>query len=165
VLERYPARAAALVAPIPMFGIGGHLLRHLRNHPTDSIGSLFSGSLPMRPDLLFDGIDDQTAAGYLRRFDRESPLVMLQLTRQRRIGPVYSPVAVVGCRADAVILPTDVRHAADMYGVKPIWLPGAGHLVMLDSSASVCLDIVLDWVDGTVVGRSRDAEPGRVVPR
>lgn len=165
VLERYPARAGVLVAPVPVFGVRGHMVTHLRSDPVESATALLAGRIPVRPDLMFYGIDDTTAAHYLERFDREAPLVMLQLLQQHRIGPVYSPVAVVGCHADAVIRPTDVRHTADMYDVKPIWLPGAGHMVMLDGSHSVGLDIILDWVDEHTVLPQTVVEPGRTVPR
>lgn len=165
VLERYPARAGVLVAPVPIFGVGGHVLAQLRRNPFEAANAMLSGRLPVRPELMFYGIDDTTAANYLRRFDREAPLVMLQLAQSHRIGPVYSPVAVVGCHADALIRPTDVRHTADMYDAKPIWLPGAGHLVMLDGSHSVGLDIILDWVDGQPAERVAAAEPGRPVRR
>ena len=94
---------------------------------------------------------------------REAPLVLLQLGMSHAVGPIHSPVAVVGCREDAVIRPTDVRHTADMYHVRPIWLPGAGHLVMLDSSHSVGLDIVLDWVDEHIGGPARSVGPGALV--
>ncbi len=152
VLQRYPARAAVLVAPTPVFGVQGNTWSQVTAPVGGSLRSLLSGRLPLRPDLMFDGLDEQTATAYLRRMDRESPLVMLQLGMTHRIGPIYSPIAVVGARADAVVQPADVRHTADMYGVKPIWLPGAGHLVMLDSSHSVGLDIILDWVDGLATG-------------
>lgn len=154
VLERYPARAGVLVAPVPIGGgVRGLALAQARHEPVEAVGVLLSGRLPVRPDLMFYGIDDTTATHYLQRFDREAPLVMLQLAQSHRIGPVYSPIAVVGCHADAVIRPTDVRHTADMYDVKPIWLPGAGHMVMLDGSHSVGLDIILDWVDRQAADR------------
>jgi len=153
VLERYPARAGVLVAPPPLFGVQGTLWSQISSSPRESLAAVLSGRLPLRPDLMFYGLDDETATAYLRRMGRESPLVLLQLGRSHRIGPIYSPVAVVGCQADAIIAPTDVRHTADMYGVKPIWLPGAGHQVMLDGSHSVGLDIILDWVDEQAVVR------------
>jgi len=167
VLERYPARAGVLVAPAPAFGAQQWLWSRVRASPRETISSLVAGRLPMRPDLLFDGLDEESAAGYLDRMARESPVALLQLGRGQRIGPVSSPVAVVGCRADAVIGRREVLATADMYDVKPIWLPGAGHLVMLDGSHSVGLDIVLDWVDGVPVdpvqarGAVRRPDPAR----
>lgn len=158
VLERYPARAGVLVAPLPLFGVRGNIWTQVKRNPIGGVGSLLSGRLPLRPDLMFYGIDDTTATAYLRRMDREAPLVMLQLAMTHRIGPVHSPIAVVGCQADAVVRPTDVRHTADMYGVRPIWLPGAGHQVMLDGSHSVALDIILDWVDEHVARPETAAE-------
>lgn len=156
VLERYPAAAGVLVAPVPIDGVQRRVLQRLRSDPLESTRALLAGRIPVRPDLMFYGIDDQTAATYLQRLDREAPLVLMQLARGRRIGPVYSPVAVVGCHADAVVAPTDVRHVADMYDTKPIWLPGAGHMVMLDGSHSVGLDIILDWVDERVAPTAAD---------
>jgi pimeloyl-ACP methyl ester carboxylesterase len=159
VLQRYPARAGVLVAPTPMFGVTGLVWDQVRRSPRTSVTALVTGRPPVRSDLLFCGLDSATGEAYLRRMGREAPLVLLQLGMSHAIGPVYGPVAVVGCREDAIIRPTDVRHTADMYGVRPIWLPGAGHLVMLDSSHSVGLDIVLDWVDEHVGGAARSLGP------
>jgi len=147
VLERYPARAGVLVAPSPMHGIGGTVWEHTRSRPRTALSALLSGRLPQEPDLMFVGLDGQTAAAHLARMQREAPLVLLQLGRRIRIGPVYCPVAVAGAREDAVIRPADVRGTAEIYAGRPIWLPGAGHLVMLDGSHGVALDIILDWVD------------------
>jgi pimeloyl-ACP methyl ester carboxylesterase len=146
VIQRYPAAAAVLVAPAPMSGTG-LVWAQLRRSPARSVRAALTRRLPIEPELFFCGLDAATGAAYLRRFGSEAPLVLLQLARQPAIGPVFGPVAVVGCREDAVVGPEEVRHVADVFGARPIWLPGAGHLVMLDSSHSVGLDIVLDWVD------------------
>ena len=160
VLERYPARAGVLVSPVPAYGVQGNLLARLRDSPRASVGALLSRRLPLQPELMFCSLDGHTGTAYLQRMGRESPLVLLQLGMSHAIGPVYSPIAVVGCREDAVVRPTDVWHTADMYGVRPIWLPGAGHLVMLDSSHSVGLDIILDWVDEQAPIAAPAAGPG-----
>jgi pimeloyl-ACP methyl ester carboxylesterase len=157
VIARYPARAAVLVAPAPMTS-AGLVWTHARRSPTQAARAALTRRLPIDPDLFFCGLDSATGAAYLRRFGPEAPLVLLQLARQPAIGPVFCPVAVAGCREDVVVGAADVRHVADVFGVRPIWLPGAGHLVMLDSSHSVALDIVLDWVDEHVpVGRATPA--------
>lgn len=149
VIQQYPAAGAVLVAPAPING-AGLLWSHLRRAPGQAIRATLTRRLPVQPDLFFCGLDATTGAGYLHRFGPEAPLALLQLARQAPVGPVHSPVAVVGCREDAVVTAEEVRQVADVFGVRPIWLPGAGHLVMLDSSHSVGLDILLDWVDEQV---------------
>ncbi len=150
VIQRYPARAAVLVAPTPAAGIAGTVLRHVRRNPSDLLSYLTTGRPPERPELFFNALDHDTAVGYVRRFGRESVVAMLELGLPRHIGPVHCPVGVFGCRHDQLIGPADVRHTAQMYGVKPTWLPGVGHEVELDGGNGIALDIILDWVDEQV---------------
>ncbi len=164
VLQRYPAAAALLVAPTPMLGIAATVWHQVRADPPATVTGLLTRRPAIRPDLMFCGLDPTTGSSYLRRLDRESPLVLMQLGMKHSIGPIYSPIAVVGCREDALVRPSDVWHAAEMFGVRPIWLPGAGHLVMLDSSHSVGLDIMLDWVDEQI-GAAAPAPGGRRLPQ
>jgi pimeloyl-ACP methyl ester carboxylesterase len=61
VLERYPARAGVLVAPIPGRPGVGTLASIARRHPEDLLRISFGGSLPMREDYLFARLDAEAA--------------------------------------------------------------------------------------------------------
>lgn len=148
VLARYPARAGVLVAPVPLSGALGQNWRALWRNPLTQTSALLTGRQSPDPQTMFCGIADPLARDYLQRLSRESPAVLLELVRPRRIGPVYCPVGVAGCEFDQVVSPQEVRRTADVYGVRPMWLPGVGHQVALDSGHSVALDVILDWVDG-----------------
>jgi pimeloyl-ACP methyl ester carboxylesterase len=149
VLARYPARAAVLVAPTPISGVGDVLARWARRHPQD-LPTLLSGRLPVRPELLFCGLGHDRAVAHLHRLDREPPTFLAELARPRLVAPTYCPVGVAGCAADEVVTPAEVRQTARVHGTKAFWLPGAGHLAMLDSGHGVALDVILDWVDEAV---------------
>lgn len=147
VLARYPARAGVLVAPAPLAGFLGESWRSARRNPFTLATTLATGRQSAQPETMFCGIEDRLAREYLQRLSREAPAVLLELAKPRRIGPIYSPIGVAGCEFDQVVSPHDVRRTADSYGVKPMWLPGVGHQVALDSGHSVALDVILDWVD------------------
>jgi hypothetical protein len=117
------------------------------------------GTLPLRPQDLFTGLEPSTAARYADRLGRESPWVQYQLLGPRRIGPTYGPVLVVGTRQDRIIREVDVEATAAAYGTTPTWLPAGptgrpiGHDVMLDAGWEVALDTVLGWVEHQSLGR------------
>jgi pimeloyl-ACP methyl ester carboxylesterase len=146
VLARYPARAAVLVAPTPVTGLGDVLARWGRRHPAD-LPVLLSGRFPARPGMLFCGLPEAKAQAHLRRTDREGAAFLAELVRPRGVPPTFCPVGVAGCEADEVVLPAEVRRVAKVHGAKAFWLPGAGHLAMLDSGHGVALDVILDWID------------------
>jgi pimeloyl-ACP methyl ester carboxylesterase len=159
VAERYPAPALVLLTPAPMTGAGGSLLRIARERPIDALRTVAGGTLPLRPQDLFTGLEPSTAARYADRLGRESPWVQYQLLGPRRIGPTYGPVLVVGTRQDRIIREVDVEATAAAYGTTPTWLPAGptgrpiGHDVMLDAGWEVALDTVLGWVEHQSLGR------------
>ena len=158
IITRYPARAAVLVAPVPTDGVLGTAWAQFRAAPGAISAALIAGRSPHRPEHMFCGLDERRGQAYLNRMGPESPLVLLQLGLPRRFGPVYCPVGVAGCREDALLRPADVRRTAEVFGVRPMWIPGAGHEVMLDSSHGVALDIILDWVDAATGIGAAEAE-------
>ena len=150
VAERYPVRGLVLLTPAPAGGALGALLAMARSRPTDALRTVAGGTMPMRPEVLFEGLDPQEAERLADRTGRESPLAQYELLRRRRIGPVRCPVLVVGTPQDRLVRVADVESTAAMYGVEPTWLPGMGHDVMLDAGWQGALDLVLDWVDSRV---------------
>lgn len=150
VAERYPLRGLVLLTPAPASGALGIMLSTLRTRPADAVSVILGRTLPMRPDVLFTGLDSAEAERLASRTGRESALAQYELLRRRRIGPVRCPVLVVGSPDDRIIRPVDVERTAAMYGVEPVWLDGMGHDVMLDAGWDRALDTVLDWVDSTI---------------
>jgi len=150
VAERYPLRGLVLLAPAPVGGAAGTVAATALTRPLDVLRLTLGGTIPMTPQVLFEGLDPVTAAGYADRTGRESPLAQYELLRRRRIGPVRCPVLVVGTPDDKLVREVDVRRAAALYGTEPVWFPGIGHDLMLDAGWDRVLTTVLDWVDDQV---------------
>ncbi|MFN8184956.1 MAG: hypothetical protein U0R23_11085, partial [Candidatus Nanopelagicales bacterium] len=97
-------------------------------------------------DDLFADLPVDVAAGYVSRIGRESPWAQYAMLRPEGLGPVQSPVMVVGARQDRLVAAADVQRCARALGTEVVWVPG-GHDVMLDGPWRQVLDTVLDWVD------------------
>jgi pimeloyl-ACP methyl ester carboxylesterase len=148
VAERYPLRGLVLLTPAPLHSGVGDLLEIARDRPADALGAVVGKTLSMDPELLFEGLDAETARRYSDRTQTESPLVQYELLLPRKVGPVRCPVLVVGSPGDRLVRAADVRRTAEAYGVEPVWFPGIGHDVMLDAGWDRVLDTVLDFAAG-----------------
>jgi len=149
VAERYQARGLVLLTPSPLQGAVGILGGLVRNRPLDAMRVVAGGTLPLREQDLFVGLDPVTAARYVGRLGREAPLVQYQLLVPRRIGPVRAPVLVIGVRGDRVVDRAAVEGTAVAYRVRPQWFEGIGHDLMLDRGWERPLDAILGWVADT----------------
>jgi pimeloyl-ACP methyl ester carboxylesterase len=143
VAERYPVRGLVLLTPAPLHSAVGDLVAIGRDRPADLARAVVGRTLSMAPDILFAGLDPQTAQAYSDRTGLESPLVQWELLLRRRVGPIRCPVLVIGTPQDRLVRPADVQRTADAYGVEPVWFPGMGHDVMLDVGWDRVLDTVL----------------------
>jgi len=143
VAERYPLRGLVLLTPAPLHSGIADLLAIARDRPLDALGAVVGRTLSMTPDLLFEGLDPETARSYAERTGTESPLVQYELLLPRRTGPIRCPVLVIGAPSDRLVRPADVQRTAETYGVEPVWFPGMGHDVMLDRGNDAVLDTVL----------------------
>jgi pimeloyl-ACP methyl ester carboxylesterase len=147
VAERYPLRGLVLLTPAPLHSGIGDLLAIAQDRPLDALGAVVGRTLSMTPELLFEGLDAETAQAYADRMSTESPLVQYELLLPRRTGPIRCPVLVVGTPSDRLVRPADVQRTAESYGVEPVWFPGMGHDVMLDRGWDSVLDTVLAFAD------------------
>jgi pimeloyl-ACP methyl ester carboxylesterase len=147
VAERYPLRGLVLLAPAPAHSAVGDLLAIARDRPADLGRAIAGRTLSMEPDILFEHLDRPTGRAYSDRTGTESPLVQWELLLRRRIGPVRCPVLVIGTPADRLVRPADVQRTAESYGVEPVWFPGMGHDLMLDTGWDRVLDAVLRFAD------------------
>lgn len=153
VIQRYPARAAVLLTPIPAGGIRGTVVRGMRNKPIDFTRAVLGGTLRLHEADLFSELPPDVAHSYASRIGRESPWAQYAMLRPESIGPIDSPVLVIGARDDALVAESDVRRCAQAMNATVEWVPG-GHDVMLDGSWRAALDTVLDWVDQTCSQRA-----------
>ena len=121
------------------------LLAIAKDRPGDALGAVVGRTLSMEPEILFEGLDPQTARAYSDRTGPESPLVQWELLLPRTRGPIRCPVLVIGTPDDRLVRPADVARTAADYGTEPIWFPGMGHDVMLDRGWEDVLATVLDF--------------------
>ncbi len=148
VLQRYPARAGVLMTPIPTAGIPATVVQGMRRRPVDFTRAVLGATLRLTAEDLFADLPAEVAAGYVSRIGRESPWAQYAMLRPERLGPVQSPVMVVGAVQDRLVAAADVQRCARALGEQVVWVPG-GHDVMLDGPWRESLDTVLGWVDRT----------------
>ncbi|MGA7435503.1 MAG: alpha/beta fold hydrolase [Solirubrobacterales bacterium] len=153
VVERYPARAAVLVAPVPARPGVGTLLSIARKHPLDAAKILAGGSLPMRSDYLFEELDEEEAAGYVVRTGRESAVAQFQVLLHKPGGQPLggAPMLVLGTPEDNLVPISDVRHTASHFGADLIEFPGMGHDLMLDARREEPMEAMIGWLDSRIV--------------
>lgn len=151
VLERYPARAGVLVAPVPP-DHGLDILASLARHrPWQVLRSLAFQPIHLdRGVLLSDAVEDHVGQRYEERLDDDSPLVQFQLVAPRRSRPSRAPVLVVGAGADRVTPPHGAVRTARHYGTRAHLFRGLGHDLMLEADWKAPLDLILHWLDDTV---------------
>ena len=156
VAERYPLRGLVLLTPAPLHSAMGDLVAIARDRPADLGRAVLGQTLSMEPEVLFEGLDPATARSYSDRTSTESPLVQWELLLPQRVGPIRCPVLVIGTPQDRLVRVADVERTARSHGVDPVWFPGMGHDVMLDTGWDGVLDTVLDFAgDLPPWGRAR----------
>jgi pimeloyl-ACP methyl ester carboxylesterase len=148
-MARYPVKAAILVAPIPARPGAGTLLKIAARHPADLLKISLGGSLPMRPDYLFEAADRSEAERWAAMCGRESPIAQFEVLLHLPAGPPKGdpPVLVLGTPDDALIPISDVRDTASRYGAELLEFPGLGHDLMLDAGGDEVADAMLGWLD------------------
>ena len=146
VLERYQAKGGVLLAPAPLHGGARAFLSMARDRPSHALRTAVGGTLPMTPEVLFEGLNPVEAERLSGRTGRESPIAQWQLFVPRTTGPIRTPMLVVGTPDDRLVPLADVERAARRYGVEPLLFPGIGHDLMLDAGQDRVLAAVLDWV-------------------
>ena len=153
VLERYPARAGVLVAPVPAHGGLGIAGRLAVTRPDQLLKATALQPIRLSSEQLFVQLDGPTAERYAARQTNDSPLVQLQLTMPRRPRPSTAPVLALGAGEDALIPPADVQRTAAHYGTRARLFRGLGHDLMLEADLKWPLEVMLDWLDETVSPR------------
>lgn len=149
VIEQYPARAAVLVSSIPTRPGVGTLMSIARQHPLDAAKILAGGSLPMRPEYLFNELDPAEADGFAARTGRESALAQFQVLLHRPGGQPLggAPVLVLGTPEDRLVPIGDVRSTARHFRADLLEFPGMGHDLMLDARRDEPMEAMIGWLD------------------
>jgi pimeloyl-ACP methyl ester carboxylesterase len=137
-LERGPARAAVLLAPVPPHGTLPAIARLTLRHPL---------------------VDDTFA----RLQDESWPAFIDSLVVWPRPRRVQVPVLVLGAEHDGFFTAAELRRTAAAYRTRAEILPGMGHDLMLDQGWPRVADRIHTWIreipspDATAAGQARAA--------
>ncbi len=152
VIERYAARAAVLLAPIPAQGGLGVARRMLRYAPGDFARGLAGQPLKWRREHFFsEELDSATAQRYLARLTRPSPINQYEAMLPRSPRPSKAPVFVIGSRDDAFVPPRDVERTALAYNARLRMFVGMGHSMMLDAGWEEPLKAMIAWLERSIL--------------
>ena len=147
-LARYAARAGVLVAPVPAHSAVSALARVARQHPLDALRIVAGGSLPMRPEYLFEELPEDDARRYVDRCHGESAVAQYQLLfhlpPRRALG--NPPLLVLATPDDTLIPLRSVRATAARYGATLQQFPGIGHDLMLDTRWREPFEALVGWL-------------------
>lgn len=155
-LETHQAPAAALLTPVPYYGLWGSTANLLLRHPWMVIKSVATMSLyPVveTPELAREGlfskdIAEDTLDKYYEQLQDESfraylDELGLNLVRPKR---VKTPILVIGAEDDTVIPLKSIHDTARAYQSEPFVIPNMAHDAMLESNWRVAADHILNWL-------------------
>lgn len=172
VLHRRQIPAAVLMASVPphgmlpsMFGMGfanPMLFRELAMVQT--FGPMVINGLNVRRALFADETPDETVTRYMRRFQPESTLVILDLMGLDLPPSTPSldlPVLVLGAENDMFVFRGGIETTAETYRTRAEIFPGMAHAMMLDHGWQRPAARILDWVSMTLSAEKRAAPAPR----
>ena len=154
-IERYPASAAVLMAPVPIHGAIGATVRVAVRHPIAFARANASWSLwPIVDDperaagLLFGPTTDRARARALsRRLQPESYPAYLEMILDLPAPTGDVPMLVVGGSHDRLFSPGELARTAAAHGADLRILDGLGHDLMLEDAWESAARVVTDWLD------------------
>lgn len=151
-LESHDAPGAALLAPMPHFGIAPLTLRLARQDPVAVLLSNLTMRLthvvatPERAHRLFFSPDMPAAevAGHHARLQDEAFLAYLDMLVLDLCKPsrVSTPLLVLGASHDAIFPPEQVESLAAAHGVRAEMVEGMAHDMMLERGWEAVADRV-----------------------
>ncbi|UCH74019.1 MAG: alpha/beta hydrolase [Rhodospirillales bacterium] len=153
-MERHPAMAAVLMAPVPAMGLCGAGFALAATNPGLFVDLALAhelGRLAPTPAVLFEVVFghevDSSFEGYGQRFTDESHRAWMEMCEPSFIDTSRIPdlpLMVIGGSEDHIIPPAFIRSAARVLGTTAEILPGLGHALMLESG----WDEVAERIDG-----------------
>ena len=156
-LEKYPAPAVVLLAPIPVKGVLGFMLRIARRHPLLSLKALFTLNTYIvvgNPDLArewFFSADMQRekVVEYFQHLQSESYLAVqetlfIALPKPQRVRK--TPMLVLGAANDKIFTVEEERKTADAYGARFEVFPDMAHDMMLEDGWKDVADKIIAWL-------------------
>lgn len=141
-LERHPARAAVLMAPVPSTGLAGAGMAMAATNPSlfwdVGLAHEFGRRAPS-PAVLFEAVyghkSDNGFSHHGERFTDESHRAWADMCNAAFLDTAKipdMPITVLGGETDRLIPPAFIRSAARLLGTRAEMLPGLGHALMLE---------------------------------
>jgi pimeloyl-ACP methyl ester carboxylesterase len=153
MLDHPMVRGAALLAPVPPEGLwwsNAHLA--VSDPALWSEVARMTGPGEPSPALLRGlfgpGMDPAAALRHAARLRDESPAALMEAQMPQPVTPGWvhgRPVLVLGAEHDRLIPRDAVERCAAWHGVGARFLPGAGHLLMLDAGWQDAADRIAEW--------------------
>lgn len=168
MLHRRAIPAAVLMASVPphglipsMFGMSianPMLFRELAMVQT--FGPTVINGLNVRRALFADDTPDEDVLRYMKRFQPESTLVILDLLGLD-LPPstpcLDLPVLVMGAEHDQFVFRGGVEATAETYRTTAEVFPGMGHAMMLDHNWQQVAERILTWLPAALKASGEDA--------
>jgi len=155
-LETHQVPAAALLTPVPYYGLWGATWNLLLRHPwmvIRSVGTMSLYPVIETPELAREGLFSEDfptdlLAKYHKQMQDESfraylDELGLNLVRPKRIK---TPILVLGGENDTVIPRASIYKTAHAHQSEPIMLANTAHDAMLESNWQVAADHILTWL-------------------
>ncbi|OMC57139.1 alpha/beta hydrolase [Mycobacterium sp. IS-836] len=158
-LESHDAPAAVLLAPVPVSGVAGFLLRRFRRHPwltatelakTKSLRSIGATPELARESFFSELTPDADLARYTAQLGEENlgkhvlDMLFLNLPRPSRIT---TPLLVIGAERDGCFTQREVRATARAYRVEAELFPKMGHDMMLEPGWEAVARRIHEWLE------------------
>jgi pimeloyl-ACP methyl ester carboxylesterase len=157
-LERYPAPAAVLLAPVPVKGVLRTTLNIARHHPLRFLRLnlklslyplvetaelvrqfFFSADMPQaQVARYFEQVQDESYLGFL-------DMLVLDLPRPKKVPKI--PMLLLGGRDDAIFTVKEFEQTAQAYGAETEIFPNMAHDMMLEAGWEVAADRIAGWLE------------------
>ena len=156
LLDHSRVRGAALLAPVPPEGLWWSNA-HLAASDPVLWGEVSRIAGPGEPSpavlrgLFGPGMDPDAALRHAARLGHESATAMMEAQMPQPVTPGWvhgRPVMVLGAEHDRLIPRDAVERCAAWHGTQARFLPGAGHLLMLDAGWEEAADRIAAWMPG-----------------
>ncbi|MCK5374301.1 MAG: alpha/beta hydrolase [Alphaproteobacteria bacterium] len=156
---RKKAKAAALLASIPPWGLAYSAWHMMINHPLlfqEITRMSVMGTSLINEDILLEGLfspDVPKAAfeKFLKKIGNESLIVSAEVQGLRPFAPLpwtdLPPIFVGGGLDDRFIPSSEVHRTAAYYGVDAVIIEELAHTIMIDTNWEKMASILLSWIE------------------
>ncbi len=157
-LERFPASAAVLMAPVPPQGLLPSTLRMAIGDPLlyaqyglmQAFGSGVIDTDVAQRAIFSEQMPDEQLTAYARRVQRESQRALWDMNVHAAgrpwLAPETVPMQVLAADDDALFHADETRAVADLWGCQWQSLPDLGHAMMLEPGWRDAADAIIRWI-------------------